>query len=146
MRFHTKRRVIAARCTNAGRGRAGPTYPPHFFRISHDGSSKSLEGDPSTVSSSETDADTFQVSAAAATIPPFQKRVEPMQKKFLMRGYEMNCEPRVTETGKYAAQVEVTKVGFSREAAFRKLGEFDTEAEAVAYARQFSEEWLSRYA
>ncbi|MCA8416025.1 hypothetical protein QZM48_02185 [Burkholderia orbicola] len=75
-----------------------------------------------------------------------KKAFEPMQKKFLMRGYEMNCEPRVTETGKYAAQVEVTKVGFSREAAFRKLGEFDTEAEAVAYARQFSEEWLSRYA
>ncbi|AYQ41035.1 hypothetical protein BLA18112_03309 [Burkholderia lata] len=69
-----------------------------------------------------------------------------MQKKFLMRGYEMNCEPRVTEDGKYAAQVEVTKLGFSREAAFRALGTFDTEVEAVAYAKKFSEEWLSRYA
>lgn len=57
----------------------------------------------------------------------------------------MNCEPRVTEAGKFAAQVEVTKVGFSREAAFQKLGEFDTEAEAAAYAKTFSEEWLSRY-
>ncbi|WP_407971409.1 hypothetical protein ACJ51O_07870 [Burkholderia pyrrocinia] len=69
-----------------------------------------------------------------------------MKTVFLMRGYEMNCTPRPTEGGKFAAQVEVTKVGFSREAAFRKLGEFDTEAEAVAYAKQFSEEWLSRYA
>ncbi|AOI89007.1 hypothetical protein WS58_06245 [Burkholderia pseudomultivorans] len=69
-----------------------------------------------------------------------------MQKKFVMRGYEMNCGPRVTEDGRYAAQVEVTKLGFSREAAFRKLGEFGTEAEAVAYAKKFSEEWLSRYA
>ncbi|WP_412024897.1 hypothetical protein [Burkholderia cepacia] len=68
-----------------------------------------------------------------------------MQKKFAMRGYEMNCEPCVTEGGKYAAQVEVTKLGFSREAAFRSLGEFDTEAEAVADAKTFSVEWLSRY-
>ncbi|ABB11143.1 hypothetical protein [Burkholderia lata] len=68
-----------------------------------------------------------------------------MQKKFVMRGYEMNCEPRVTEDGKYAAQVEVTKLGFSREAAFRNLGEFDSETKAVDYARQFSVEWLSRY-
>ncbi len=68
-----------------------------------------------------------------------------MQKKFVMRGYEMNCEPRVTEDGKYAAQVEVTKVGYSREAAFRALGEFNSEAEAVEYAKKFSEEWLSRY-
>ncbi|HDR9031824.1 TPA: hypothetical protein QDB14_006107 [Burkholderia vietnamiensis] len=58
----------------------------------------------------------------------------------------MNCTPRPTDDGKFAAQVGVTKVGFSREAAFRSLGEFDTEAEAVAYAKQFSEEWLSRYA
>ncbi|MGU7773203.1 hypothetical protein ACV229_23880 [Burkholderia sp. MR1-5-21] len=58
----------------------------------------------------------------------------------------LNCEPRVIEAGKYAAQVEVTKIGFSREGAFRKLGEFDTEAEAVEYARTFSEEWRSRYA
>ncbi|MPV69422.1 hypothetical protein [Burkholderia sp. BE17] len=69
-----------------------------------------------------------------------------MKTVFLMRGYEMNCTPRLTDDGKFAAQVEVTKVGFSREAAFRKLGEFDTEAEAVAYAKQFSEEWLTRYA
>ncbi|RQZ50895.1 hypothetical protein [Burkholderia sp. Bp9099] len=69
-----------------------------------------------------------------------------MQTKFVMRGYEMNCEPRETKDGKYAAQVEVTKLGFSREVAFRMLGEFDTEAEAVAYAKQFSEERLSRYA
>ncbi|WP_241300566.1 hypothetical protein [Burkholderia stabilis] len=68
-----------------------------------------------------------------------------MQKKFVMRGYEMNCEPRVTEDGKFAAQVEVTKLGYSREAAFRNLGEFDTEAKAVEYAKQFSVEWLSRY-
>ncbi|MCA7962745.1 hypothetical protein LH704_25070 [Burkholderia cenocepacia] len=106
-----------------------------------------LQDDRWMVSSSETNEVTFSASAKPrATISPSQKSVEPMQKTFLMRGYEMNCEPRVTETGKYAAQVEVTKVGFSREAAFRKLGEFDTEAEAVAYARQFSEEWLSRYA
>ncbi|WP_175958421.1 hypothetical protein [Burkholderia sp. BCC0405] len=58
-----------------------------------------------------------------------------MLKKFVMRGYEMNCEPRVTEDGKYAAQVEVTKLGYSREAAFRQLGEFATEAEAVEYAK-----------
>lgn len=69
-----------------------------------------------------------------------------MKTVFLMRGYEMNCTSRPTDDGKFAAQVEVTKVGFSREAAFRKLGEFDTEAEAVAYAKQFSEEWLTRYA
>lgn len=69
-----------------------------------------------------------------------------MKTVFLMRGHEMNCTPRPTDDGKFAAQVEVTKVGFSREAAFRKLGEFDTEAEAVAYAKQFSEEWLTRYA
>lgn len=81
-----------------------------------------------------------------ATIRTSQNSVEAMQKKFMMRGYEMNCEPRVTEDGKYAAQVEVTKLGFSREAAFRKLGEFDTEADAVAYAKEFSEAWLSRYA
>ncbi|MET3627177.1 hypothetical protein [Burkholderia sp. 572] len=68
-----------------------------------------------------------------------------MKTVFLMRGYEMNCTPRLTDDDEFAAQVEVTKVGFSREAAFRKLGEFDTEAEAVAYAKQFSEEWLSRY-
>lgn len=69
-----------------------------------------------------------------------------MQKKFVMRGYEMNCEPRVTPEGKYAAQVEVTKLGYSREAAFRNLGEFATEVEAVQYAKNFSAEWLSRYA
>ncbi|KAB1593830.1 hypothetical protein C5O75_007820 [Burkholderia cepacia] len=69
-----------------------------------------------------------------------------MQKKFVMRGYEMNCEPRVTEDGKFAAQVEVTKLGYSREAAFRNLGEFDTESGAVEYAKKFSGEWLSRYA
>ncbi|RQZ60949.1 hypothetical protein [Burkholderia sp. Bp9004] len=68
-----------------------------------------------------------------------------MQKKFVMRGYEMNCESRVTEDGKYAAQVEVTKLRFSREAAFRQLGTFDTESEAVVYAKSFSVEWLSRY-
>lgn len=68
-----------------------------------------------------------------------------MKSVFLMRGYEMNCTPRLTDDGKFAAQVEVTKVGFSREAAFRALGEFDTEAEAVAYAKNFSVEWLSRY-
>lgn len=68
-----------------------------------------------------------------------------MKTVFLMRGYEMNCTPRPTEDGKFAAQVEVTKVGFSREAAFRSLGEFATEAEAVAYAKNFSVEWLSRY-
>jgi hypothetical protein len=118
-----------------------------FCRISRDGRLRRSQDDRSTISSSETGVDTFAKSTKLhATISPSQKSVEPMQKKFLMRGYEMNCEPRVTETGKYAAQVEVTKVGFSREAAFRKLGEFDTEAEAVAYARQFSEEWLSRYA
>jgi len=69
-----------------------------------------------------------------------------MQKKFVMRGYEMNCEPRVTEDGNYAAQVEVTKLGYSREAAFRNLDEFDTESGAVEYAKKFSGEWLSRYA
>lgn len=68
-----------------------------------------------------------------------------MQKKFVKRGYEMNCEPRVTADGKYAAQVEVTKLGCSREAAFRSLGEFDAEAKAVEYAKEFSVEWLSRY-
>ena len=60
-----------------------------------------------------------------------------MKTVFVMRGYEMNCAPRATEGGRFAAQVEVTKVGFSREAAFRQLGEFDTEAEAVEYARKF---------
>ncbi|MGU2444382.1 hypothetical protein ACTXHA_28615 [Burkholderia cenocepacia] len=68
-----------------------------------------------------------------------------MKTVFLMRGYEMNCTPRPTEDGKFAAQVEVTKVGFSREAAFRQLGEFDTEVKAVEYAKAFSEEWLKRY-
>lgn len=68
-----------------------------------------------------------------------------MKTVFLMRGYEMNCAPRPTDSGRFAAQVEVTKVGFSREAAFRQLGEFDTEALAVEYARTFSVEWLSRY-
>ncbi|HEM7888522.1 TPA: hypothetical protein U2Q27_000704 [Burkholderia cepacia] len=68
-----------------------------------------------------------------------------MKTVFLMRGYEMNCTPRPTDDGKFAAQVEVTKVGFSREAAFRALGEFDTEVEAVEYAKHFSIEWLSRY-
>lgn len=52
----------------------------------------------------------------------------------------------MTEAGKFAARVEVTEVGFSREPAFRNLGEFDAEAEAVAYAKMFSEEWLSRHA
>ena len=68
-----------------------------------------------------------------------------MKTVFLMRGYEMNCTPRPTDDGKFAAQVEVTKVGFSREAAFRQLGTFDTETQAVDYAKQFSVEWLSRY-
>lgn len=57
----------------------------------------------------------------------------------------MEFEPRMAEDGKYAAQVEIKKLGFSREAAFRQLGEFDTEAEAVEYAKTFSVEWLSRY-
>ncbi len=51
----------------------------------------------------------------------------------------------MAEDSTYAAQVEVKKFGFSREAAFRIIGEFETEAEAVAYAKQFSEEWLTRY-
>ncbi|AXK61494.1 hypothetical protein [Burkholderia sp. IDO3] len=68
-----------------------------------------------------------------------------MKTVFLMRGYEMNCTPRSTDDGKFAAQVEVTKVGFSREAAFRNLGEFETEERAVEYAKNFSVEWLSRY-
>ncbi|WP_233410172.1 hypothetical protein [Burkholderia ambifaria] len=62
-----------------------------------------------------------------------------------MRGYEMNCEQRVTEGGRYATQVEVTEVRFSREAAFRQLGEFGTEAEAVEYTKNCSVEWPSRY-
>ncbi|WP_175785362.1 hypothetical protein [Burkholderia ambifaria] len=65
-----------------------------------------------------------------------------MKTAFLMRGYEMNCTPRSTDDGKFAAQVEMTKVGFSRETAFRALGELDT---AVEYAKRFSIEWLSRY-
>ncbi|ALX46455.1 hypothetical protein I6G56_26865 [Burkholderia humptydooensis] len=68
-----------------------------------------------------------------------------MKKVFVMRGYAMNCDLRVTEDGGYAAQVEVTKLGFSQDAAFRNLGKFDTETESVEYARKFSEEWLSRY-
>ncbi|KVG13451.1 hypothetical protein WJ24_03660 [Burkholderia vietnamiensis] len=68
-----------------------------------------------------------------------------MQTVFLVRGYEMNCTPRPTDDGKFAAQVEVTKVRFSREAAFRSLGLFDSEEGAVAYAKNFSVEWLSRY-
>ncbi|HHX4060204.1 MAG: hypothetical protein ACN6QT_00875 [Burkholderia contaminans] len=63
-----------------------------------------------------------------------------MKTVFLMRESEMNCTAHPTDDGKFAAQGEVTKAGFSREAAFRKLGEFDTEAEAVANAKQFSEE------
>lgn len=50
----------------------------------------------------------------------------------------MNCEPRVTKVSKSAAQVEVTKLGFSREATFRQLGEIATEVEAVKYAKNFS--------
>ncbi|CAG9197105.1 hypothetical protein BVIET440_290010 [Burkholderia vietnamiensis] len=69
-----------------------------------------------------------------------------MQSDFLMRRYETNCTPRPTDDGKFAAQVEVTKMGYGRAAAFRKLGEFDTETEAVEYAQMFSEEWLSCYA
>ncbi|KVM92292.1 hypothetical protein [Burkholderia stagnalis] len=68
-----------------------------------------------------------------------------MKSVFLMRGYEMNCTPPATDDGRFVAQVEVTKVGFSSEAAFRALGEFDTEAEAIEYAKRFSAEWLSRY-
>lgn len=53
--------------------------------------------------------------------PSVSKRfTDAMQKKFVMREHEMNCEPRVTHAGKYAAQVGVTKIGFGREAAFRK--------------------------
>lgn len=68
-----------------------------------------------------------------------------MQSVFLMRGYEMRCTPRQTDDGKFAAWGEVTKVSFSREAAFRALGTFDTEVEAVTYAMKFSGEWLRRY-
>ncbi|MGS1072410.1 hypothetical protein [Burkholderia glumae] len=68
-----------------------------------------------------------------------------MQTVFLMRGYEMNCAPRPIGDGRFAVQVEMTKKGYSREAAFRALGTFGAEDEAVKYARRFSDEWLSRY-
>lgn len=57
----------------------------------------------------------------------------------------MNCEPRVTAGGKFATQAEVAKLGYSREAALRQLGAFDTEYEVVEYAKAFSVEWLGRY-
>ncbi len=39
-----------------------------------------------------------------------------MQMKFVMRGYEMNCEPRVMEDGVLTTHADVTKLGFGREA------------------------------
>ncbi|MBU9153173.1 hypothetical protein KTD28_00960 [Burkholderia gladioli] len=68
-----------------------------------------------------------------------------MKAVFRMLDYDMDCTPRPPDEGRFAAQVVVTKVGYHPEAAFRRLGEFDTEAEAVEYAKQFSAQWLKRY-
>lgn len=68
-----------------------------------------------------------------------------METVFRVIGCDMDCAPRVTDEGRFASQVVVTKAGYHPEAAFRKLGEFDTEKEAVEYAKQFSVQWLKRY-
>ncbi|CAB3713912.1 hypothetical protein [Trinickia soli] len=69
-----------------------------------------------------------------------------MKAVFILRGYEANCEPRVTEQGKFAAQVVFTKVGFHPEASYRTLGDFDTEDAAITHAKKFAEDWLARKA
>lgn len=69
-----------------------------------------------------------------------------MQTVFRYRNYDVNCTPRQEESGKFGAQVVVTRVGCHPEKAFMQLPVFDTDAEAVAHAKQFVETWLDRNA
>ncbi|TAM48960.1 MAG: hypothetical protein EPN57_26645 [Paraburkholderia sp.] len=69
-----------------------------------------------------------------------------MKTVFALRGYDADCTPRPTDHGKFAAQVVFTKIGFHPEASYRTLGDFDTEEAAIAHAKKFAEDWLSRKA
>lgn len=68
-----------------------------------------------------------------------------MKTVFRMLDYDMDCTPRATDGGRFAAQLVVTKVGFNPEKSFRELGEFDAEEAAVARAKDFAAGWLTRY-
>ena len=81
-----------------------------------------------------------------ATISPSYTLDDAMKAVFTLRGYESNCAPHPTEQGKFAAQVVFTKVGFHPEASYRTLGDFATEDAAIAHAKKFAEDWLSRKA
>ncbi|AOK47436.1 hypothetical protein WT60_11715 [Burkholderia sp. MSMB617WGS] len=67
-----------------------------------------------------------------------------MQSLFTMRGYQVDCTPRVTEDGQFAAQVTFTYIGYNPEAFFKNLGTYETEEAAVERARSFAVEWLAR--
>jgi hypothetical protein len=65
---------------------------------------------------------------------------------FRCRGYSIDATPTALADGKFRAAAQLTKIGFNPEISFSALPVFSSEAEAIAYAKQFSEEWLSRKA
>lgn len=65
---------------------------------------------------------------------------------FKSRGYSINAAPKFAPDGKWRAYAELTKIGFHPEMSFRALPDFATEAEAIKYAKEFSEGWLKRKA
>lgn len=68
-----------------------------------------------------------------------------MKHLFTMRGYHVDCTPRVTEDGQFASQVTFIYIGYHPEASFKTLGTYETEEAAVERARSFAVEWLARY-
>jgi hypothetical protein len=69
-----------------------------------------------------------------------------MNTAFQHCGYSIDCTPRKLPDGTFGAQAVLTKIGFHPEIAFRALDEFPTDKEAIAYAKQFAEDWLVRKA
>jgi hypothetical protein len=69
-----------------------------------------------------------------------------MRPVFQYRGYSIDCAARNLPNGTFGAQAVLTKIGFNPEIAFRALDVFPTEKEAIAYAKQFAEDWLARKA
>lgn len=60
----------------------------------------------------------------------FHDRIQ-MQHLFTIRGYHVDCTPRATEDGQFAAQVTFTYIGYNPEASFKNLGTYETEESAV---------------
>ena len=62
----------------------------------------------------------------------------------LYKGYLLNCEPRLSDSGRLLARVMLTSLGGgqARLQHCLDLEEFDTESEAIAHAREKGMAWV----